>query len=783
MLAAHRLQPRRGKIDLLRRPEADLKAELQHVEAAPAARSAPKGVLGKSEERDRIKGSAGERGGQGEHRGNARSFRRAHAENVEGREKIPCRQDLDGREEGVSGGGRQGRRGRGREAGDQRELREDDWSKNVEDVAGPRAFPVRIVPCASAEPDLLARQQLRCPRSLLKAPSARSAARGGAWALVGGLRRAPATSSLLALHAAPHDLATYDFHPSALLHLGIVLSWDSLSLHGAASFSNFGPWAGAAGPAAACAARPLALLAFHLAGQESLSGGQGGQALTSGVFSFWAGAGLGSRAALKLSGCLTLLGGAPALAASYFHLHLCSLGAGRGGPAAALGILGLSSLAAAGARPQRALPAPAPADLISGGSLSAAPAPVAAHHISAGARCAWAAWPARARAAHAAAGPAAALAVRLALAGGAALWHAAALLPFPPFAGLLADCVSAWALFAHHTCAGLALLLGSASHAAIGAAAARALRAQRPGRGPAGRGPRERAQRDSFHGHLGWVSALLGCHSPGLYAHGDSVLALGRRFDSFSEDAIQARPLLALAGAALAGPALLLGADRFVCMAPGARSTADFEVAHVHSFGAHVLVLILCKGPLLSGGSRLVASKGELGFRFPCDGPGRGGSCQVSSWDHVYLALFWLYNLLSALLFGAFWKLQGSLLRVAPGYGLHSGYVQGWLRDFLWAQASQAIQGYGGARGAYSLLFLLSHLAWALSLMFLFSGRGYWQELIEALLWAHLKLALVPSLQPRALSITQGRAVGVAHFMLGGAGASWSFFFSRLLGL
>lgn len=67
--------------------------------------------------------------------------------------------------------------------------------------------------------------------------------------------------------------------------------------------------------------------------------------------------------------------------------------------------------------------------------------------------------------------------------------------------------------------------------------------------------------------------------------------------------------------------------------------------------------------------------------------------------------------------------------------------------------------------------------------MFLFSGRGYWQELIEALLWAHLKLALVPSLQPRALSITQGRAVGVAHFALGGPGATWSFFFSRLLAL
>jgi hypothetical protein len=32
-----------------------------------------------------------------------------------------------------------------------------------------------------------------------------------------------------------------------------------------------------------------------------------------------------------------------------------------------------------------------------------------------------------------------------------------------------------------------------------------------------------------------------------------------------------------------------------------------------------------------------VIDKHVLGFRFPCDGPGRGGTCQVSAWDHVYL--------------------------------------------------------------------------------------------------------------------------------------------------
>jgi len=67
------------------------------------------------------------------------------------------------------------------------------------------------------------------------------------------------------------------------------------------------------------------------------------------------------------------------------------------------------------------------------------------------------------------------------------------------------------------------------------------------------------------------------------------------------------------------------------------------------------------------------------------------------------------------------------------------------------------------------------------SLMFLFSGRGYWQELIESIVWAHNKLRVAPSIQPRALSITQGRAVGVAHYLLGGIATTWAFFLARII--
>jgi hypothetical protein len=73
--------------------------------------------------------------------------------------------------------------------------------------------------------------------------------------------------------------------------------------------------------------------------------------------------------------------------------------------------------------------------------------------------------------------------------------------------------------------------------------------------------------------------------------------------------------------------------------------------------------------------------------------------------------------------------------------------INGWLRDFLWAQASQVIQSYGSSLSAYGLFFLGAHFVWAFSLMFLFSGRGYWQELIESIVWAHNKLKVAPATQ------------------------------------
>ena len=221
--------------------------------------------------------------------------------------------------------------------------------------------------------------------------------------------------------------------------------------------------------------------------------------------------------------------------------------------------------------------------------------------------------------------------------------------------------------------------------------------------------------------------------------------------------------------------------------------TADFIVHHIHAFTIHVTLLILSKGVLYARNSRFVSDKLELGFTYPCDGPGRGGTCQISPWDHLFSAVFWMYNCLNVVTFHYFWKMQSDvwgfvsiqkhISHYSQGdFSVNSITINGWLRNLLWSEASQVIQSYAlSSICPYGFIFLIAHFIWAFSLMFLFSGRAYWQELIESILWSHHKLKIIPHIQPRALSISQGRAVGFIHYTLGGIGSTWAFIISRLL--
>lgn len=288
--------------------------------------------------------------------------------------------------------------------------------------------------------------------------------------------------------------------------------------------------------------------------------------------------------------------------------------------------------------------------------------------------------------------------------------------------------------------------------------------------------------------------------------HNDTLQALGRPEDTFSDSSIQLKPILATIIQSISSKSQLTTSpgnlldikvlDERLTRNILELGTADYMVHHIHAFTIHVPLLILPKGALYARSSRLISDKLLLGFRYPCDGPGRGGTCQVSPWDHIYLALFWMYNTLAIVLFHYFWKMQSdswvlsyslatnSILHMSGGdFSVNSITINGWLRNFLWSQSSQVIQSYTSVIASYGLIFLGAHFIWAFSLMFLYSGRGYWQELIESIIWAHSKLRIVMDIQPRALSISQGRAVGMSHYLLGGIGCSWSFIISRVLAL
>jgi photosystem I P700 chlorophyll a apoprotein A1 len=397
------------------------------------------------------------------------------------------------------------------------------------------------------------------------------------------------------------------------------------------------------------------------------------------------------------------------------------------------------------------------------------------------------------------------LAINLALLGSLTIIIAHHMYAMPPYPYLATDYATQLCLFTHHIWIGGFLIVGAGAHGAI-----YMVRDYDPALNQNNLLDRVIRHRDAIISHLNWVSIFLGFHSFGLYIHNDTMRALGRPQDMFSDTAIQLQPVFAqwiqnlhhLAPGTTAPNALepvsyvfngaVLAIGGKVAAAGIPLGTADFLIHHIHAFTIHVTVLILLKGVLFARSSRLVPDKANLGFAFPCDGPGRGGTCQVSGWDHVFLGLFWMYNSLSIVIFHFSWKMQsdvwgtvdadGVVTHITDGNFAQSAItINGWLRDFLWAQASQVINSYGSALSAYGLLFLGAHFVWAFSLMFLFSGRGYWQELIESIVWAHNKLKVAPAIQPRALSIIQGRAVGVAHYLLGGIVTTWAFFHAHIL--
>jgi len=317
------------------------------------------------------------------------------------------------------------------------------------------------------------------------------------------------------------------------------------------------------------------------------------------------------------------------------------------------------------------------------------------------------------------------------------------------------------ALFAHHLWIASALLVGAFVHFALFI-----LRCETPSILPFNFS----LWQASVVSHLSWLTLFLGFHVLGIYVHNDVVYAFGS-----ADKGLLIQPILALIVKTLASAKSAKGfgwlASLYIFC------PADFLVHHALALGIHTTTLILVKGAFDASGSFLLADKRQHGFGFSCDGPGRGGTCDISGWDSVYLGAFWVLNTLGWVLFYQHWRSIVSF----DAFASTGSTLLGWFREYLWQNSGNLVSSAELSVLAWG--FLLGHLIWATSFMFLISWRGYWQELIESLLLIHLKTPVVVSIwtlgfTPVALSIVQARCVGLVHFIFGFVGTFASFLLS-----
>ena len=292
--------------------------------------------------------------------------------------------------------------------------------------------------------------------------------------------------------------------------------------------------------------------------------------------------------------------------------------------------------------------------------------------------------------------------------------------------------------------------------------------------------------KSSITSHLSWVSLFLGFHTLGVYVHNDVVVAFGEPYkqlliepiiaQTFSEGWLYTVKSYGYLGKSIfelssIQPGLL---KDLITSSLGA---GDFLAYHSVSLGLHVTSLVLIKGALDSQGTSLMPDKVHLGYNFACDGPARGGTCDISSWDAFYLAFFWALNSSSWLMFFFHWKHLLSWQALATKFEESSTFLNGWFKDYLWFNSAALIRGYdftgSNDLSVWSWTFLAAHLCWATGFMFLISWRGYWQELLDIILYMHLKTPFLYSLwdgrqySPVALSIVQARFIGLVHFTIG----------------
>mmetsp|Transcript_1360 Transcript_1360/g.3662 ORF Transcript_1360/g.3662 Transcript_1360/m.3662 type:complete len:699 (-) Transcript_1360:8-2104(-) len=370
------------------------------------------------------------------------------------------------------------------------------------------------------------------------------------------------------------------------------------------------------------------------------------------------------------------------------------------------------------------------------------------------------------------------LSISLAALAQASAYLAQHLYSLPSYVYIASDYVTILAIYVHHIWIASFCIFGSMVHASIFLLRDYNL---------AARGTKDILGRVLWHkaailSHLSWVTLWLGFHTLLLYVHNDTVSAFGEPEKQLSLDPIYAQVVQAASGKALYGYSILSAATHSsiqysleTALLPIGPS--DLIAHHAIALGLHTTVLILVKGSLDARGSRLIPDKHQMGLAFPCDGPGRGGTCDVSMWDSMYLAMFWMLNTIAWTLFYFHWKNLTIWQNNISAFEEGAIHLMAWFRDYLWFNSAPLIRGYSvyglNDISVWAWTFLAAHLCWATGFMFLISWRGYWQELIDSIVWSHSVTPIVTDIwngakyTPQALSIVQARFIGLVHFAVG----------------
>ena len=348
----------------------------------------------------------------------------------------------------------------------------------------------------------------------------------------------------------------------------------------------------------------------------------------------------------------------------------------------------------------------------------------------------------------------------------------------PAYVFIASDYVTVLAIYVHHTWIAAFCLLGSMVH--ISTSLVRDYRIPRLGRKDTIR--RVLRHKESITSHLSWVTLWLGFHTLLIYAHNDAVYAFGEADKQVVIDPVYAQVIQVASGKNLYGQAILSSVSNSCNQSTLENALlpigpADLLAHHAISLGLHTTVLVLLKGSLDTRGSRLIPDKYQMGLSFPCDGPGRGGTCDTSSWDSMYLAMLWTLNTIAWTLFYFHWKNLAIWQSNVAAFEEGGTHLMAWFRDYLWFNSSPLIRGYSlyvlNDTSIWAWTFLAAHLCWATGFIFLVSWRGYWQELIDSIVWSHSTTPLLTDIwsgakyTPQALSIVQARLIGLVHFLVG----------------